>query len=277
MERFKTFLLQLEAGAYPTVPQAPGAAPAGGIKLTPLYRGIAGDYHPGQGTQYFTNDIKLAIGYAMDEAKKPENQKRGLQPNVIQINVPPQTISMYRSKTTNQFSEVYDIPANVVDRFSPKVMDINAAQQIAANQEQAMAINDSSEKMKSVIFKGHTESPQGLVIHYIIPSKTPGIPGQPGQSILKSIRDNVLPGAVTSKVLQQRMQVKGEVPVLLVTGDGVFVSTVPPMAVQVIRQKLSKPQVASMDQFPPPATKGRGDMLKTPGNYPPVNKKNLGT
>jgi hypothetical protein len=201
------------------------------VTLTNLYRGMAGEYKPGRNDiQHFAGDIPTAVHYAKKEASRPEN--RGLRPMVYMIRVPSQTLSNYR--TVGGTEEIYDIPANIVDRFNPQAVPIEQAEKMASNYQNNLEI--SGNKTVPMIFQGQGPDNNG----WSVKLSAMGKPQDINRVIVKDIRD-MTPDSVKHPALLQRMERLKEEPVLILSPSGVFVTTMPPASKQVLNKQIKQP------------------------------------
>ena len=174
-------------------------------QLTPLYRGIAGDYVTGRNDiQHFAADIETAVTYAKTLAEKPENKAKGLKPIVLVISVPSQIMVDYIA-LSDWPHEFYDIPSSIADRLPKHILDITQAERIAAQHQVNIDANNSSSS-STVMFKNQGPGPNGQWSITVAPM---GKPRETTVAVLKSIRD-AMPGTVKHPALLQRIQKLGD-------------------------------------------------------------------
>lgn len=194
------------------------------ITLTPLYRGIAGDYRNNVGEiQHFAGDIDTAIRYANTEAKK-----KGLQPNVLVMKVPSRTMDSYR--TVGGQDEIYDIPTKIADRFPKQVLSIAQASQIA--QQYQSTLDGTNNRTVPVMFKNQGPEGNGWTITF----HPMGQPNQLNKAFVKSVRD-VADTRMLNPALLQRVSKLGEVPLMVISDKGNFLTTMPQQAAMVAKRK----------------------------------------
>jgi len=227
MEGFGIFLRHLEC------PVSESKA----VPLTPLYRGMAGEYKSGRNDiQHFAGDIPTAVRYAKMEAAKPENVAKGLKPTVYRIMVPSALMEKYRT-VGNPQDEIYDIPAHVVDRYPREVIPFEQAERMATSHHDVIDLINNPRTPVPVIFKGQGPIDDGWAVR-VHPM---GKPQEVEIVVLRGIRD-VEPAAIRHRALLTRMEHLGERGTLLIAKDGrLFVTAMPQMAQRVAIQQAGVP------------------------------------
>ncbi len=198
-----------------------------------LYRGMAGQYQKGYkgrhaDIQHFTGDIGYAVRYAKNEAARPENVAKGLKPTIYVIKV---NSGVLQYRTVGGADEIYDIPVSVADKLQIQEIPFAQAEKMAATQ--STTLQASGKNMTPVIFKGQGPSPNGWAVKL----SAMGAPKEVQSIIAKSIRD-VQPNTIKHPALSQRIQRLGEIPAIIISDIGTFITTMPTKAMQVAKQQV---------------------------------------